>query len=64
MAAGANDDADAGDAGFKGLRGGGDQYFTLNIDGNVQTEKDIVEAIRQGLLAGQTNGNTLTLQAI
>ena len=52
------------DAGFKGLRGGGDQYFTLNIDGNVQTEKDMVEAIRLGLLAGQTNGQGLTLQAI
>ena len=55
---------DAAEGGFKGLRGGGDQYFTLNIDGNVQTEKDIVDAIRQGLLAGQTNGQTLTLQAI
>ena len=52
------------DAGFKGLKAGGDQYFTLNIDGNVQTEKDIVDAIRQGLLAAQTNGQGLTLQAI
>jgi hypothetical protein len=38
--------------------------INLNVEGNLQTEKDIVEAIRQGLLAGQTNGNTLTLQAI
>jgi hypothetical protein len=38
--------------------------INLNVEGNVQTDKDIVEAIRQGLLAGQTNGNTLTLQAI
>ena len=38
--------------------------INLNVEGNVSTEQDIVQAIRQGLLAGQTNGNTLTLQAI
>ena len=55
---------DAADGGFKGLRGGGDIYIDLNVQGDIQTKEDIVSAIRQGLLAGQTNGQTLTLQAI
>lgn len=37
---------------------------TVNVQGNVQTENDLVQTVRQGLLAGQTNGQTLTLQAI
>jgi hypothetical protein len=56
--------ASAGDSGFKGLRGGGDIYIDLNVQGDIQTKEDIVQAIRQGLLAGQTNGQGLTLQAI
>jgi hypothetical protein len=55
---------DAAEGGFKGLRGGGDIYIDLNVQGDIQTKEDIVSAIRQGLLAGQTNGQTLTLQAI
>jgi hypothetical protein len=38
--------------------------INLNVQGDIQTKEDIVQAIRQGLLAGQTNGQGLTLQAI
>jgi hypothetical protein len=54
----------------KGLMGSGgnnpsgNQTINVNVNGSIQTQEDIVEAIRQGLLAGQTNGKTLTLQAI
>jgi hypothetical protein len=37
---------------------------TVNVQGNVQTQNDLVASVRQGLLAAQTNGQTLTLQAI
>ena len=36
----------------------------VTVNGSVSTEQDLVAAVRQGLLATQTNGNTLTLQAI
>jgi hypothetical protein len=36
----------------------------LVVNGSVSTEQDLVSAVRNGLLATQTNGNTLTLQAI
>ena len=36
----------------------------VNVSGNVSTEQDLVSAVRNGLLATQTNGNTLTLQAV
>jgi hypothetical protein len=36
----------------------------LTVNGSVSTEQDLVSAVRNGLLATQTNGNTLTLQAI
>ncbi len=37
-------------------------YVTVN--GSVTTENDLVQTVRNGLLAGQTNGQGLTLQAI
>lgn len=36
----------------------------LTVNGSVSTEQDLVSAVRNGLLATQTNGNTLTLQAV
>jgi hypothetical protein len=36
----------------------------LTVTGSVSTEQDLVSAVRNGLLATQTNGNTLTLQAV
>lgn len=36
----------------------------LTVNGSVSTEQDLVSAVRNGLLATQTNGNSLTLQAI
>lgn len=43
---------------------GGGTTVNLVVNGSVSTEQDLVSAVRQGLLATQTNGNTLTLQAI
>jgi hypothetical protein len=43
---------------------GNSTNITVNVSGSVTSEQDLVSSIRQGLLAGQTNGNTLTLQAI
>jgi len=43
---------------------GGNTTVNLTVNGTVQTEQDLVSSIRQGLLAGQTNGQGLTLQAI
>lgn len=37
---------------------------TVNVQGNVTTQQDLVTAVRNGLLATQTNGNSLTLQAV
>jgi hypothetical protein len=36
----------------------------LTVNGSVSTEQDLVQAVRQGLLGVQTNGNSITLQAI
>lgn len=36
----------------------------LTVNGSVSTEQDLVQSVRQGLLAAQTNGNSITLQAI
>ena len=38
--------------------------INITVQGSVQTEKDLADSIRNALLATQTNGNTLTLQAI
>ena len=51
----------------KGLMGGnsgGDTNVYLTVNGSVSTQQDLVTAIRTGLLATQTNGNGLTLQAV
>jgi hypothetical protein len=42
----------------------GNTNITVNVAGSVTAEDDLVQAIRQGLLYGQGNGDTLTLQAI
>ena len=37
---------------------------TVNVQGNVTTQQDLVQDIRTGLLAAQQNGQGLTLQAV
>jgi 3-oxoacyl-ACP reductase-like protein len=55
----------AASSGFKGLQGSsGNTEINLTVNGNIQTENDIIQAIRTGLLAAQQNGQGLTLQAI
>jgi hypothetical protein len=44
--------------------GGGNTNVVVNVQGNVTTQQDLVQSIRNGLLAGQYNGQTLTLEAI
>jgi hypothetical protein len=57
--------ASTADSGFKGLQGsGGSTNVYLTVNGSVSTEQDLVSAVRNGLLATQTNGNGLTLQAV
>jgi hypothetical protein len=54
----------------KGLMGSGgnnpsgNTNVVVNVQGNVTTQQDLVQSIRNGLLAGQYNGQTLTLEAI
>jgi hypothetical protein len=50
--------------GLMGSTSGAPINVTVNVQGNVQTQNDLVASVRQGLLAAQTNGQTLTLQAI
>ena len=38
--------------------------IVVNVAGSVTTENDLVQTVRNGLLNAQTNGQTLTLQAI
>jgi hypothetical protein len=54
----------ASDSGFKNLQAGGSTTVNLTVNGSVSTQQDLVTAVRNGLLATQTNGNTLTLQAV
>lgn len=42
----------------------GNTTVNLTVNGSVSTEQDLVQAVRNGLLAVQTNGNSITLQAI
>jgi hypothetical protein len=37
---------------------------TINVQGSVTTEQDLVQTVRNGLLAGQYNGKQILLQAI
>jgi hypothetical protein len=46
------------------LLAGGGMNVTVNVAGSVTTEDDLVQSIRQGLLYGQGNGDSITLQAI
>ena len=51
----------------KGIVGSGSSVpanITINVSGSVTTEQDLVQTVRNGLLAAQTNGQGLTLQAI
>jgi hypothetical protein len=47
-----------------GMASGSNTTVNVTVNGTIQTEQDLVSSIRQGLLAGQTNGQGLTLQAI
>jgi len=47
-----------------GIGSGSNTTVNVTVNGTVQTEQDLVYSIRQGLLAGQTNGQGLVLQAI
>ena len=49
---------------MSGTSSSGAVTVNLVVNGSVSTEQDLVSSIRQGLLAGQTNGNTLILEAI
>jgi hypothetical protein len=54
----------------KGLMGSGgnnpsgNTNVVVNVQGNVTTQQDLVQSIRNGLLAGQYNGNSINLEAI
>jgi archaellum component FlaF (FlaF/FlaG flagellin family) len=47
-----------------GTSGSGAVTVNLTVNGSVSTEQDLVSAVRNGLLATQTNGNGITLQAV
>jgi len=52
----------------KGLMGSGmsnsSPTINLTVNGTVTSEQDLISTVRQGLLRGQTNGQTLTLATI
>ncbi|CAB4145551.1 Phage tail tape measure protein [uncultured Caudovirales phage] len=41
--------------------GSGDTYVTVNVSGNVSSERDLVEAVRVGLLKAQRSNRTLVV---
>ena len=41
--------------------GSGDTYVTINVSGNVSSERDLVEAVRVGLLKAQRSNRTLVV---
>jgi hypothetical protein len=49
---------------MSGTSSSGAVTVNLVVNGSVSTEQDLVSAVRNGLLATQTNGNGLTLQAV
>ena len=51
-------------SGFKGLQAGGNTTVNLTVNGSVTTENDLVQTVRAGLLRGQYNGQSITLEAI
>ena len=46
------------------LMAGGSVSVTVNVAGSVTAEEDLVQAVRNGLLATQYNGNQINLQAV
>ena len=46
------------------LIAGGSVNVTVNVAGSVTAENDLVQTVRNGLLAAQYNGNQINLQAI
>jgi hypothetical protein len=46
------------------LMAGGTVNVTVNVQGSVTAEQDLVATIRDGLLQTQYNGGSITLQAI
>ena len=41
--------------------GGGATYITVNIEGSVSSERELVESIRKGLLRSQQSGRAVVL---
>ena len=41
--------------------GGGATYITVNVEGSVSSERDLVESIRRGLLRSQQSGRAVVL---
>lgn len=52
------------DFGGGNLMAGSTVNVTVNVSGSVTAEQDLVQTIREGLLYGQGNGDSITLQAI
>ena len=50
--------------GLTGSSSGTASNITINVAGSVTTENDLVQTVRSGLLRGQYNGQSLTLEAI
>lgn len=46
------------------IAGGGNINVTVNVSGSVTAEQDLVQSVRNGLLAAQYNGNQINLQAV
>ena len=44
-----------------GDMGGGDTYVTVNVNGSVTSERNLVEAVRVGLLRAQKSGRATTI---
>ena len=41
--------------------GGGATYITVNVEGSVSSERELVESIRKGLLRSQQSGRSVVL---
>jgi hypothetical protein len=51
----------AGETITPGGGGGGATYITVNIEGSVSSERELVESIRRGLLRSQQSGRAVVL---
>ena len=51
---------------MNGVDGGCNAVSTVNltVNGSVTSENDLVQTVRAGLLRGQYNGQSITLEAI